>query len=78
MTEVFHDSDLIWIQNYPLLLLPSLLARRLRGANIGFFMHAPFPSSEIFRTLSVRNEVLHGMLNADAIAFNVYEYARHL
>ena len=36
-----------------------------------------FPSSEIYRTLSVREDVLRGMLNCDQIGFQSYEYARH-
>ncbi|GBG30958.1 Alpha,alpha-trehalose-phosphate synthase UDP-forming [Hondaea fermentalgiana] len=76
--EEYQDTDLIWVHGYELLLLPSMLARRLkrRKPPIGLFIHSPFPSSEIFRTLSVRDELLIGMLNADQIGFHLYEYAR--
>ena len=78
VVEAYNEGDLVWIHDYHLLLLPSVLARRrLRSSNISLFLHAPFPSSEIFRTLSVRDDLLRGMLNADHIGFHLFEYARH-
>uniref|UniRef100_A0A7S2RRW3 CBM20 domain-containing protein n=2 Tax=Mucochytrium quahogii TaxID=96639 RepID=A0A7S2RRW3_9STRA len=78
IVEVYNEGDIIWIHGLELLLLPSLLARRLQAGNphIGLFIHSPFPSSEVFRTLSVRDDILRGMLNADQIGFHLYEYAR--
>ena len=78
VVEAYNEGDLVWIHDFHLLLLPSVLARRrLRSSNMGMFLHAPFPSSEIFRTLSVRDDLLRGMLNADHIGFHLFEYARH-
>ncbi|KAG8940975.1 Trehalose-6-P synthase/phosphatase complex synthase subunit, partial [Tulasnella sp. 419] len=44
---------------------------------IGFFLHTPFPSSEIYRILPVRREILLGVLYCDLIGFHTYDYARH-
>jgi trehalose 6-phosphate synthase/phosphatase len=44
---------------------------------VGWFLHTPFPSSEIYRTLPVREEVLRATLRADLIGFHTYDYARH-
>ncbi len=44
---------------------------------IGFFLHTPFPSSEIYRILPVRREILLGILHSDLIGFHTYDYARH-
>ena len=44
---------------------------------VGWFLHTPFPSSEIYRTLPVREEVLRAVLRADLIGFHTYDYARH-
>ncbi|KAI0084050.1 glycosyltransferase family 20 protein [Irpex rosettiformis] len=44
---------------------------------IGFFLHTPFPSSEIYRILPVRREILLGTLYSDLIGFHTYDYARH-
>ena len=76
VVEQYHEGDLVWVQDYHLLLVPTLLARR-RIAPVGLFLHVPFPSSEIFRTLSVRDELLRGMLSADHVSFHLFEYARH-
>jgi len=46
-------------------------------AQVGWFLHTPFPSSEIYRTLPVREEVLRAVLKADLIGFHTYDYARH-
>lgn len=59
------------------MLLPSLIRQRLPSAPIGFFMHVAFPSSEIFRCLSVREKLLRGILAADLCGFQTASYARH-
>ncbi|KAF1793104.1 HAD-like domain [Phytophthora cactorum] len=75
--ELYEQGDVVWVQDYHLLLTPSYIVRKLRAANVGLFLHVPFPSSEVFRTLSMRKELLRGMLNADHIGFHLFEYARH-
>ncbi len=76
-----HDGDMVWIHDYHLMLLPALLREMMGRSNknvkIGFFLHTPFPSSEIYRILPVRKEVLLGVLEADLIGFHTYDYARH-
>ncbi len=76
--QQFNEGDLIWIHGFHLLILPSILSRKVgRLSKIGLFLHTPFPSSEIFRTLWCREDLLRGMLNADQVGFHLYEYARH-
>jgi trehalose 6-phosphate synthase/phosphatase len=75
--QVYQPGDLVWVQDYHLMLLPSLLRKRLRNVTIGFFLHTPFPSSEVYRILPVRDELLKGVLAADLIGFHTYDYARH-
>ncbi|OQR98360.1 trehalose-phosphatase, partial [Thraustotheca clavata] len=75
--EIYNEGDLVWVHGLHLLVAPSFLARRLPYVNVGLFLHTPFPSSEIFRTLSVRADLLRGMLSADHIGFHLYEHARH-
>jgi len=77
VVEIYSDGDLIWAHDYHLLLLPNYLLRKLSNAHIALFLHVPFPSSEIFRTLATREEILRAMLCADHIGFHLYEYARH-
>lgn len=75
--EIYKPGDIIWIHDYHLLLLPSLLRQRLPDAHIGFFLHIPFPSSEYLRCLSRRKEILEGALGANMIGFQSYGYSRH-
>jgi trehalose 6-phosphate synthase/phosphatase len=73
----YRPGDLIWVHDYQLLLLPGLLRERLPGARIGFFLHIPFPSEELFRTLPSRDRLLEGMLGADLVGFHTPAYLRH-
>ena len=77
VVEAYNEGDLVWIHGFQLALLPAFVSRRLTVAKVGIFLHTPFPSSEIFRTLSMRSELLRGILSADQIGFHLYEYARH-
>lgn len=75
--QCFNEGDLVWIHGFHLLILPSYLTRRIPMAKVGIFLHTPFPSSEIFRTVWCREDLLRGMLNADQVGFHLFEYARH-
>ncbi|KZP00498.1 glycosyltransferase family 20 protein [Calocera viscosa TUFC12733] len=113
--EVVRDQvrpgDMVWVQDYHLMLMPMMLRNMLQGGKaghitseelprimegvhhapaetgnngqgpknikIGFFLHTPFPSSEIYRILPVRREILLGVLHCDLIGFHTYDYARH-
>lgn len=78
--EVLHivkPGDTVWINDYQLLLLPSMLKEKFPKLSIGFFLHIPFPSYEIFRLLPWREELLRGMLGADLLGFHTFDYARH-
>jgi len=75
--ENANPDDIIWIHDYHLLLLPKLSREKLPNAKIGFFLHIPFPSYEIFRLFPWRREILDGLLGADLIGFHTYSYAKH-
>lgn len=70
-------QDIFWIHDYHLLLLPQLIRKKYSESTIGFFLHIPFPSSEVFRIFPWRSELLEGVLGSDLIGFHTYEYARH-
>jgi trehalose 6-phosphate synthase/phosphatase len=70
-------NSLIWVHDYHLMVLPRQLRAALPDSTIGFFMHIPFPSYEIFRSLPNRRQILQGLLGADLVGFHVYDYARH-
>jgi trehalose 6-phosphate synthase/phosphatase len=79
IAEIIQPNDLVWIHDYHLLLLPQLLRNRFPNITIGFFLHIPFPSYEIFQILpkKCRNEILLGMLGSDLIGFHTHEYSQH-
>jgi len=75
--SIMEKGDLVWIQDYQLMLLPKHLKDSFPEHEIGFFLHIPFPSYEIYRLLMWREEILHGILGADLIGFHTYDYVRH-
>jgi len=77
VVEQYQEENMIWIHDYHLMVLPSQLRRRLSGAKIGFFLHIPWPSSEAYRTLPVRDELLRGLLSSTLLGFHLFDYARH-
>lgn len=79
IVEMYKPNDIIWIHDYHLMLLPALLRKHLPNATIGFFLHIPFPSFELFRLLPSkwRKEILNGLLGADLIGFHTNDYVQH-
>ncbi|WFD29320.1 hypothetical protein MSPP1_000329 [Malassezia sp. CBS 17886] len=119
IVEILRPGDMVWVQDYHLMLLPLMLTALLDGTDIdvlvpsscatvglptevpkilsafrvppapdglqprrcdikiGFFLHTPFPSSEVYRILPVRREILLGILHCDLIGFHTYDYVRH-
>lgn len=73
----YKRGDIIWVHDYHLCLVPSMIRKKLPDAQIGFFLHAAFPSSEVFRCLATRKALLEGMLGANLVAFQTHEYAHH-
>ena len=73
----YRTGDLVWVHDYQLTLVPAMLRRLLPQARIGFFLHIPFPSSEVFRILPWRSQMLEGILGADLIGFHTFSYMRH-
>lgn len=74
-----RPGDTVWIHDYHLLPLAGMLRNRMPDLTIGFFLHIPFPSYEIFRMLPRKWQqgILQGMLGADLIGFHTMDYAAH-
>jgi len=77
--EEAGPGDTVWVHDYHLLLLPAMLRARRPGLKVGFFLHIPFPSYELFRLLPDRwrRALLGGMLGADLVGFHTNDYAQH-
>ena len=76
LQDLIQVGDLVWVHDYHLTLLPALLRARFPLTPIGFFLHIPFPTFEIFRLLpgTWRREILEGILGANQIGFHTYDY----
>jgi trehalose 6-phosphate synthase/phosphatase len=73
----YKRGDIIWVHDYHLCLVPAMVRKKLPDAQIGFYLHTAFPSSEVFRCLATRKQLLEGMLGANLVAFQTMEYAHH-
>ncbi|KAF5749459.1 alpha alpha-trehalose-phosphate synthase [Tripterygium wilfordii] len=71
------EHDFVWVHDYHLMLLPTFLRKDYNRVKLGFFLHSPFPSSEIYKTIPMREYVLRGLLNCDLVGFHTFDYARH-
>lgn len=83
MKNLLRAGDIIWIHDYHLTLLPQQLTKwemEKFGNKVTrkvFFLHIPFPTSQIFRELNCGEQILKGMLHADVVGFHAFDHARH-
>ncbi|KAM3406725.1 hypothetical protein ACQJBY_000666 [Aegilops geniculata] len=75
--KIYKEGDIIWCHDYHLMCLPKLLKQCNINMKVGWFLHTPFPSSEMYRALPNRAELLEAVLKADLVGFHAYDYARH-
>ncbi len=75
--EHLREDDMVWVHDYQLMLLPAMIRAKFPSISIGFFLHIPFPSYEVFRILPWRKEILDGLLGSDQIGFHTFGYMRH-
>lgn len=77
--QTYRPGDVIWVHDYQLMLLPQMIREKLPDATIGFFLHIPFPSYEIFRLIPTKwkRAILQGVLGADLVGFHTHDYAQH-
>jgi trehalose 6-phosphate synthase/phosphatase len=78
LADILRPDDLLWIHDYHLMLLPRLMREKFPDQSIGFFLHIPFPSYEVFRMLPRpwRADIIEGLLGADVIGFHTHDYTR--
>jgi trehalose 6-phosphate synthase/phosphatase len=76
--KVLRPDDLLWVHDYQLMLVPGLVREQFPDMPIGFFLHIPFPSYEVFRLLprAWRVEIVEGLLGSSLVGFHTYDYTR--
>jgi trehalose 6-phosphate synthase/phosphatase len=79
LSKILLPGDVLWIHDYHFMLLPGMIRQRFPDIPIGFFLHIPFPSFELFRILPSewRKEILKGLLGANLVGFHTYDYTLH-
>jgi len=77
VAQTWKPGDIIWVHDYHLALVPGMVRARIRGATIGFFLHIPFPASEIVGTLPWCDQILQGMLGANLVGFHTFTHQSH-
>jgi trehalose 6-phosphate synthase/phosphatase len=79
LLNFLEPNDILWIHDYQLMLLPGMIREQRPDVTIGFFLHIPFPSFEVFRLLHRpwKEKIINGLLGADLIGFHTHEYVQH-
>ncbi|MCI1241437.1 MAG: trehalose-phosphatase [Bifidobacterium subtile] len=77
LAPLIHKGDTVWVQDYHLMLLPNMLRQRFSDISIGWFLHVPFPSPEIFRSLPQSRDILRGVLGADLLGFHTVDFVEN-
>jgi trehalose 6-phosphate synthase/phosphatase len=77
--SILRPGDTLWIHDYQLMLLPGLIRKLRPDVTIGFFLHIPFPSFEVFRLLHRpwKEKIITGLLGADLVGFHTHAYVQH-
>lgn len=78
LLKVIRPDDIIWVHDYHLMSLPAMLREKVNNP-IGFFLHIPFPSYEMFRMFprESRSGILEGLLGSDLIGFHTHDYTQY-
>lgn len=79
LSQIIRPGDVVWVQDYQLMLLPAMIRTKYPENQIGFFFHIPFPSYELFRLLPVkwRKAIMDGILGADVVGFHTNDYVEY-
>jgi trehalose 6-phosphate synthase len=69
VAETAQEHDFVWVHDYHLMLTAASLRQAGVRANMGFFLHIPFPSPDIFEKLPWKQPILKALLEFDVIGF---------
>ena len=70
-------GDVVWVQDFHLMLLPRMLRQKRARARLGWFCHIPWPGRGVFDVLPRREEIIQGLLGADVVGFQTESYCRN-
>jgi trehalose 6-phosphate synthase len=72
-----YSGSLCWVHDYQLMLVPRMVREGLSRQRIGFFLHVPWPSPDIYARLPWRRDIIAGLLGADVVAFHTERYRQN-
>jgi alpha,alpha-trehalose-phosphate synthase [UDP-forming] len=72
-----QHGDFVWIHDYHLMHVAEELRALGTGARLGFFLHIPFPSPDIFMKLPWRKPVIDALLQHDLVGFQTMRDRRN-
>jgi trehalose 6-phosphate synthase len=73
LVALIEDGDVIWVHDYQLIPLGSLLRQAGVKARIGFFLHIPYPNIAVLRLLPTYAELVRDMCQYDLVGFQTAE-----
>jgi trehalose 6-phosphate synthase/phosphatase len=76
IARIAGPDDTVWIHDFHFMMLPQFLREKCPTLKIGFFLHIPFPSGEVFRQLPVREDIMRAMSCCDLVGFHEHSYLR--
>jgi trehalose 6-phosphate synthase len=69
LIPLLQDDDLIWVHDYHLFYMGEELRRRGLKNRIGFFLHTPFPATEVLVALPEHESLVRAMCAYDLLGF---------
>jgi len=73
LARLLRAGDLVWVHDYHLIPLAEELRRRRVRQRIGFFLHTPFPPTEILSTLPEHESLIRAFFAYDLVGFQTQE-----
>ncbi len=75
LDELDRRPATVWVHDFHLGLLPSLIKQQAPDTRVCHFWHVPWPGPDVFRVLPERRELLEGLLAADCLTFQTPAFA---
>ncbi len=69
LLPLLQPNDRVWVQDFHLIPLGQELRRLGFAGRIGFFLHIPFPPTQLFMTMPWHHELGEDLCAYDAVAF---------
>lgn len=71
---LIEPEDLVWVHDYHLLPLGSMLRQKGVKNRIGLFLHTPWPPTRLLVSLPFHERLVSAMLECDVIGFQTQEW----